>query len=610
MDNPNNQLKTIADLLLEKGLVTAETITRAKELAAKEGAFLEDALLAMQAIKQEDLAKAASEVFSLPYISLAETKIPFLVLSKFPEDISRKYNIVVFESDGDQMMKVALSKPWDPVTRKALEFIKNKNHINIDPYVSTIEGLEKAWQQYKNPVMVEKQKVSGEVKPEEKKELPLATSTEKKTDQELFEASQIATLVSEEVTTKEQLQDIIKNSTIPRIVAAIIKFGVAIGASDIHIEPLDKQDSRIRYRIDGILNHLADFPRKDHTVLVARIKILAKLKIDEQRIPQDGRIDVMFGDRAIDLRISTFPTIDGEKVVMRILDKSGGIVQIEDIGLYGKSYDQFLEAIKIPHGVLLVTGPTGSGKSTTLYAAISRINKEAVNIVTLEDPIEYQMSGVNQSQVKPYIGYSFAEGLRSILRQDPNIIMVGEIRDRETAEMAIQSALTGHLVLSTLHTNDAAGAIPRLIDMGIEPFLISSSLHTVVAQRLVRKICSACKKEIEMPQPIFDDIKREFDKIPDQYRQDLLYKIEDRKMLVGQGCTVCNGTGYKGRIGIFELLRLTEKVQQLTIEKASSTDIFNQAVADGMITMKQDGVLKVLRGITTMEEVYRVTALL
>ncbi len=294
---------------------------------------------------------------------------------------------------------------------------------------------------------------------------------------------------------------------------------------------------------------------------------------------------------------------------MRILDKSGGVVGIKDIGLSGEPLDLFMKSIQIPHGILLVTGPTGSGKSTTLYSAISIINTEGVNVVTLEDPVEYQMNGVNQSQVKPYIGYTFASGLRSILRQDPNVIMVGEIRDKETAEMAVQSALTGHLVLSTLHTNDAAGAIPRLIDMGVEPFLIGSSLHTVVAQRLVRKICLNCKKEVKMPEVVYEDIKQEFENIPKKYKTDLEIKPEDKKMFSGAGCAKCNGTGYKGRFGIFELLPLSEPIQQLAIKRASSTDILNQALKEGMITMKQDGILKVLRGQTTMEEVYRVTAI-
>uniref|UniRef100_A0A7C4LZC7 Type II/IV secretion system protein n=1 Tax=candidate division CPR3 bacterium TaxID=2268181 RepID=A0A7C4LZC7_UNCC3 len=608
MENQNNQQKSsFSNLLLERGLVSADIIAKAQDLAVREGAFFEDALLALDALKEEDLAKIVAEFYGLPYIDVSSMKIPFIVLSKFPEEISRKYNIVVFETMGDQMMKVAISKPWDSVTRKALDFIKTKNNINIDPYVATMSGLQKAWEQYKNPVMVEKQ--GSEIEKEEKKESVVVT-TEAKVEKEEMEASQIATLVPEDVSTQEELSNIIKNSTVPRIVAAIIKHGVSIKASDIHIEPLEGKDTRIRYRVDGILSHIADIARKDHAALIARVKILAKLKIDEQRIPQDGRIDVVFGDKAIDLRISTFPTIDGEKVVMRILDKSSGIVKIEEIGMVGRTYEKFLEAIKIPHGILLVTGPTGSGKSTTIYAAISRINQEGINIVTLEDPVEYQMAGVNQSQVKPYIGYDFANGLRFILRQDPNVIMVGEIRDRETAEMAVQSSLTGHLVMSTLHTNDAAGAIPRLIDMGVEPFLISSSVHTIVGQRLVRKICPDCKKEIEIPESVYNDMKREFEIIPDQYKQDLVFNIEDRKMYSQIGCAKCNNSGYSGRIGIFELLSMSEKIKSLSIERASASEILNQAISEGMITMKQDGILKVLRGVTTMDEVYRVTTLL
>lgn len=618
-DNQNNLTKSVAEVLLERKLVRPEDIKKAEDMAAKQGAFIEDALFALALIEEEDLARIIGEVYSLPYIDLADKKIPFVIISKFPEDIARKYNIVVFETVSDQMLKVALAKPWDPVTRKALDFIRTRNHINIDPYVVTPSGLLKVLGQYKNPVMVEKETGEEVVKPVEPVK-PLASiggiavtkppEGEKKEDVNVeAEISEISTLVKEDIETADQLKELIKNSAIPRTVAAIIKYGVFSKASDIHVEPMEGKDSRVRFRIDGILHELASIAQKDHTAFVARIKILSKLKIDEQRIPQDGRIEANFGDKEIDLRISTFPTIHGEKVVMRILDKSSGAVKIEDLGLFGRPLKLFLEAIQIPHGILLVTGPTGSGKSTTLYSAISKVNNESVNIVTLEDPVEYEMNGVNQSQVKSYIGYTFASGLRSILRQDPNIIMVGEIRDRETAEMAVQSALTGHLVFSTLHTNDSAGAIPRLIDMGVEPFLIGSSLHTVVAQRLVRKICLECKKEVDMPEVVYEDMKKEFQNIPDEYKVGLAVELDAKKMFVGAGCTKCNGSGYKGRFGIFEVLPMTEKIQELAIKRSSSTEILNQALREGMITMKQDGILKVLKGQTTIEEVYRVTAI-
>jgi len=603
-------IKTVGDILLERGLITAEDLKKAQDVASKEQALLEDALLGLELVNGEDLAKVSGEVYGMPYIDLSDKKIPFIVLSKFPEEIARKYNMVVFETVDDQMIKVAVSKPWDPVTRKALDFIKTKQHINIDPYVSSQEGLEKALEQYSKPVMITK--ATGEEPVKEKevpalpiKEKPAVAAKEEKIEEEKIKETSLAALVKEEIKNAEQLEKIITTSAIPRVVAALIKYAVSLRASDIHIEPFEDKDTRVRYRIDGVLHNIATVPKKDHPALVSRVKILAKLKIDEQRIPQDGRIDVVFDDREIDLRISTFPTINGEKVVMRILDKVGGIIKLEQLGVSGRSFDKLLEAIKIPHGILLVTGPTGSGKSTTLYAVLSRLNKEGVNIVTLEDPVEYQIDGISQSQVKPYIGYTFASGLRSILRQDPNIIMVGEIRDKETAEMAVQSALTGHLVLSTLHTNDSAGAIPRLIDMGVEPFLISSSLHTIIAQRLVRKICPECKKRAKLSTAILEDMKKEYEKIPEQYKKEIPFNVDN--VYEGQGCPKCNGAGYRGRIGVFELLRVSDEVQKLTIQRASANTILDQALKEGMITMKQDGVLKVLQGITTMEEVYRVT---
>ena len=621
-------VKNIADLLVERKLISKEDLAKAQETAKKEGALLEDALLGLKLMDGEELAKICGEVYGMPYVDLSTKKIPFIVLSKFPEEISRKYNIVVFETIDDQMVKVAVSRPWDPVTRKALDVLKNKNHINIDPYISSQNGLEVVLEQYKKPVMMARETgvaggISGTPQDKGKEGSPTAPALDSKSpedrakeekerkrrEKEGEEAADapLASLVKEDIKSNEELQKIIETSAVPRIVAAVIKYAVTMRASDIHIEPNDNADTRIRYRIDGVLHNIVNVPREDHPALVSRVKIMAQLKIDEQRVPQDGRINIVFGDREIDLRISTFPTINGEKVVMRILDKVGGVIQLESMGVTGRSFDQLLEAIRIPYGILLVTGPTGSGKSTTIYAILARLNKESVNIVTLEDPIEYQINGISQSQVKPYIGYSFAQGLRSILRQDPNVIMVGEIRDGETAEMAVQSALTGHLVLSTLHTNDSAGAIPRLIDMKVEPFLISSSLHTIIAQRLVRKVCPECRKTVKISSAILEDMKKEYDRIPEQYKKEILF--DESKISAGTGCAKCNNSGYKGRLGVYELLRVTESVQKLTIQRASATDILNQAIKEGMITMKQDGVLKVLQGITTMEEVYRVTTI-
>ncbi|MDD5731982.1 MAG: ATPase, T2SS/T4P/T4SS family, partial [Patescibacteria group bacterium] len=348
----NNPTGNVADILLEKHLIQTEDVKKAEELAAKKGAFLEDAFYALNIVNEEELARTVGEVYNLPYIDLVNKKIPFIVISKFPEDVARKYNIVVFETISDKMIKVALGKPWDPVTRKALDFIRTRNQINIEPYVVTQSGLLKALEQYKNPVMVEKETGSEEqviadkemVKPVGEKR---GEETEAKEEERLeAEVSELSDLAKEDITTAEQLQDIINNSAIPRVVAAVIKYGVFAKASDIHVEPMEGEETRIRYRIDGILHSLVKISPRDHSAFVARIKILAKLKIDEQRIPQDGRIDIFFGEKEIDLRVSTFPTINGEKVVMRILDKTGGVVKIEDIGLVGKPLKLFMEAIQ------------------------------------------------------------------------------------------------------------------------------------------------------------------------------------------------------------------------------------------------------------------------
>lgn len=355
-----------------------------------------------------------------------------------------------------------------------------------------------------------------------------------------MEESNLDKFLTKPVNSVDDLIQIIKGGMIPEIVAAVVSLGVGLEVSDIHIEA-EQENMRIRYRIDGILRDIVKVPLSLHAPLVSRIKILSKLKIDEQRIPQDGRFDVVVRKHEIDLRISTLPTVHGEKVVMRILDKSAGMLSLEELGVTGRGFDLLVKNISKPFGIVLATWPTGSGKSTTLYAVLQRISTPAVNVITLEDPVEYEISGINQTQVKPQIGFTFAEGLRSVLRQDPNIIMVGEIRDLETASMATHAALTGHLVLSTLHTNDAAGALPRLINMGVEPFLITSSVNCIMAQRLVRKICSHCKEEEQLPAPLVEDIGKELAKIKDAKMGEVDAKTF--KFYRGKGCSACTN-GY------------------------------------------------------------------
>lgn len=405
------------------------------------------------------------------------------------------------------------------------------------------------------------------------------------------------------VTSIEDLAKIFRSGIIPEIVAGTLFLAIRMQASDVHIEA-QQESVRLRFRIDGILHDVMSVPAFLHAPLISRIKILSKMKIDEQRIPQDGRFDVIIDNRQVDLRVSTLPTVHGEKIVMRLLDKSEGVLTLEQLGVTGSNFDVLVENINRPYGIILSTGPTGSGKSTTLYAILSRISKPGVNIITLEDPVEYELPGLNQAQVKPQIGFTFAEGLRSVLRQDPNVIMVGEIRDLETAAMTTHAALTGHLVLSTLHTNDAAGALPRLINMGVEPFLITSSINAVIGQRLVRRICDNCREKTPVPPAILSFTRKVLADMP----SGLLKNVNTEELVFyhGRGCDQCNN-GYRGRLGIFEVLAMTDVIEDLAIRKAPSSEIKKAAIKGGMITMVQDGLIKALKGITTIDEVVRVT---
>lgn len=420
---------------------------------------------------------------------------------------------------------------------------------------------------------------------------------------EFKEIKDLSQLLNKDIKTAKDLEEIIKEAYIPKIVAAVLSFALNRKVSDVHIEP-QKKSLRVRFRIDGVLTDIARLPLKLHPPMTSRIKILSGLKIDEMRIPQDGRFEVMLLNKQIDVRVSSLPTVHGEKLVLRILDKDQKILSLEDLGMQGTAFDKTIEAISNPWGVILVTGPTGSGKSTTLNAILSRLNQPGVNIITLEDPVEYETPGINQCQVKPDIGFSFASGLRSVLRQDPNVIMVGEIRDAETAAMVVHSALTGHLVLSTLHTNDTSGTLPRLINMEIEPFLITSSINLVVAQRLVRLICPKCKEEMKLPAQVMEEIKKELDGIEDEADRKRI--PQELKFFYGRGCSECT-QGYKGRLGLFEVMTITKEIEELALDRRAANEIKTEAIKGGMLTMKQDGILKALAGLTTVDEVFRST---
>ncbi len=409
----------------------------------------------------------------------------------------------------------------------------------------------------------------------------------------------------------QQLQDAILAGNIPQLVLNTISYALDLRSSDIHIEP-EENTVRIRYRVDGVLRQIVEYPHNIHPAVISRIKIMSNLKIDEQRIPQDGRCSVTSKDsRELDLRISTLPTVNGEKIVMRIQDRSRKIPDLPELGLQGRSLKFFEQALALPNGIILTTGPTGSGKTTTMYSALSRLNKIEVNILTIEDPVEIQMDGLNQSQVHPDINYTFANGLRTALRQDPNIIMVGEIRDRETTDIAIEAALTGHLVLSTIHTNSAVETLTRIDNMGVPPFLMASTIELIIAQRLVRKLCDKCKQP-QTPDPeVLGLVKRAVTNLHFVDEKALAEEIEPEKLKALQffqavGCEACDRVGYLGRLGLYEIMRMNNDIRRLILTRASSLDIEKAAMKNGMINLEQAGILKALKGETSLEEIYRV----
>lgn len=505
------------------------------------------------------------------YLDLSKKTVSKRVLNLLPEHIARYYQIVPIEEKYNKLLVAMI----DPEDREAIEFAKKKTGMDLEIYICTQADLNHILEQYSA--------LSGELK-------------------KIVESAE-----EEQIEVKPKTQKKIKNEEITetapaaKIVQSLVKRAVREKASDIHIEPYE-EELVVRFRVDGVLRKVISLPIEIHPAVISRIKILSDLKIDETRLPQDGRFQTIIDGSEVDFRISTLPTANGEKLVARILDKSAGILTLDQLGLRGSALKTFDENIHKAHGMILVTGPTGSGKSTTLYAAIDKIKSVGINIVTLEDPVEYRIATINQCQVHPQIGFSFANGLRSIVRQDPDVIMIGEIRDYETADMAVHAALTGHIVLSTLHTNDAAGAVPRLMDMKIEPFLVNSSVNCLVAQRLCRKICEACKEPLQIESGEADIAKKELDNLPKTEK-----RPADFHFFHGKGCDNCNGTGYKGRIGIFEVFSLSDDLKELVAKRASGTDLGKKAIENGMVTMKQDGILKSLEGLTTLEEVWRTT---
>ena len=573
----DTKTKKIINILVKENLLKPDQLESLEKKAKEEKQSVEEYIYKHGIVKEEDFIRVKGKVLNIPYINLAGRKISHHILKEIPKEAASYYKFVPFAKNGN-VLEIGMIDPTDVKALEALKFIAIRHKLVAKIYIISENSIEAVLKQYQI-LSVEIKKALKNIEEELRRR---QTGKGKKEKEKIFEEAPVS-----------------------KIVDIILKYAIEGKASDIHIEPTEKE-LVVRFRLDGILHNSLILPKRVHLAVISRIKVLSVLKIDEKRKPQDGRFHITFKGRGIDFRVSTLPTANGEKVAIRILDKSLSLQKLDGLGLSGKGHKEILKNIKKPFGMILITGPTGSGKSTTLYAILNILNQEGVNIITLEDPIEYFIRGVNQSQVFPEIGYTFASGLRSILRQDPDIIMVGEIRDKETAELAVHASLTGHIVLSTLHTNDAVGVVPRLVDMGIEPFLITSSLNVIIAQRLVRRICDHCKKEIVASPGIEKMILKKLDGISESEKKDIVLK-NPLKIYKGEGCRYCNKSGYKGRIAIFEVLTIENELEEIIIKNPTEAAIREQARKQNMLTLSEDGILKVLKEYTTIEEVLRVT---
>ncbi len=567
-------LKTYLASLIEQGYLDQTVADKLEIESLRTGKEIEELVLSYNLAPKKALLEAKARCLNVTSIDISATPINPAALAPLSLNLATRYQILPFQID--ETTKHLSIATADPLNLNLQNFLEQKTGYQITFALAYADDVQKnispAYNQTVTPAVSEalaSENISPPHMGGPKGDMPKETQN-------------------------------VSESPVSKIVDTIMQFSVQSRASDIHIEPQDNQ-TRVRYRIDGILQEKLVLPSAIHESLISRLKIMAGLKLDERRMPQDGRFSFKFESNDVDVRVSTLPIVDGEKVVMRLLRKSGGLPSLHELGLQTSNLKIVQNAITHPYGIILVTGPTGSGKTTTLYSILSILNKPTTNIMTLEDPVEYQLKGINQVQINPQAGLTFATGLRSFLRQDPNVILVGEIRDSETTQLAIQAALTGHLVFSTLHTNSAATAIPRLIDLGAETFLISSVLVASVAQRIARKICDHCKVQYKPPAEVQETISKAlFGKVTDQAQNIMLYK--------GTGCNACDHTGYFGRLGLFEVLTMSPEINKLVLQHATAADIQNQAVKEGMITLRQDGFIKALSGSTTLEEVARLTS--
>nr|MBO2493258.1 type II secretion system protein GspE [Clostridia bacterium] len=554
--------KRLGELLVEKGIITREQLKEALALQKSTGKKLGEVLISQNLISEAQMAEVLQEQLGIPFVDLNKVTLEPKLAEYIPFMLAKRHTLIPIKEENGKLY-IAME---DPLNFAAVDDVKRVSKMDVVPLISFGEAIKNAINRLYGMEYAEKA-VQDYTREAKLGQLP----------QDVQNGS---------------FDEDVSNAPVVRLVNSIIQQAVSMGASDIHIEPTENE-SRVRFRIDGMLQKIFNIPVYMHSALITRIKIMGNMDIAEKRLPQDGRVGMNISGKDIDLRISTIPTIYGEKAVLRILDQSNFLLSKEKLGFTEENLEKFNELLKNTHGIILVTGPTGSGKSTTLYAMLNELNRESVNIITIEDPVEYRMEGINQIQVNPKAGLTFAAGLRAIVRQDPDIIMVGEIRDSETAEIAIRSAITGHLVLSTLHTNDAVSAISRLIDMGIEPYLISASLVGVISQRLLRKVCSNCRVPYEIE--------------PHHLAVPGFEELAGVTLYRGKGCSACNYTGYKGRVPVHEILVVSRQHRQLIAQKAPIDEIKDLSIKMGMSTLKEECIKLIRRGVTTIDEVIRVS---
>jgi len=585
---------SILDVLVKQGVIEAKDLASIKDKAEAKGANLEEVVLSM-GVDAEDLLHAKAEYYGVPLKTIDASAITSKILDYIPEEAAVYYQFVpIGLSEG--VLEVGVTNPDNISARDALNFISSKVNLPFKIFLISEEDFAKVVALYKG--------LSGEVtKALTELETEFIMESKEKEESDTRKAKKKAEEESE-ADVQTDLSDtstgakVIENAPVTKIVATILRYAIDGRASDIHIEPTAK-NVRIRFRVDGIMNTSLVLPARVHSAVVARIKIMSNMRLDEKRKPQDGRFSAQLNERKVDFRVSTFPTYFGEKVVIRILDQEKGVLKLEELGLSKDNLLKIRNALERPYGLILISGPTGSGKSTTLYSMVNEVDKEHKNVLSLEDPIEYNIDGLSQSQVRPEIGYTFADGLRTTLRQDPDIIMVGEIRDKETAQLAIQAALTGHLVFSTIHTNNAIGVVPRLIDMGVDPYLIAPTLALAIAQRLTRALCPGAGKPLSIEGGIRVMIEKQFETLPPQYKKNLVFGKEVYEISPGPDCP----NGVRGRVAVMEVLEMDKELEQIILKTPTEQEIWKNARSKGMLTMKEDAILKAFERKIPFEEI-------